>query len=291
MNDTIRNIGILERTEDNDALGILDGDSETTASESAARQMLVWERVSGIMELIHDADQSLGMWYGIGYREENSVDVHEKRQGGEVLLMPEWGNTAEVLDDIKSSGKSIDLFYRWLLEVFTRIIKWETGNISLNAFVADIGHKEFRYIVESTMLKFKTSDRKRIVIEIGEIGFGDINKGFIKNIIWLKDQGFHIALDDYDLLKIQWKSDISRKLLSAIWQYCEKIKLDHKTTAKILKNPSLQRFIVKHCMAYNHSVTAEWIHLRGDIAKLGATVKEFQIYKPPQNDNHFKVAI
>jgi EAL domain-containing protein (putative c-di-GMP-specific phosphodiesterase class I) len=107
------------------------------------------------------------------------------------------------------------------------------------------------------MSKFKTSDRKRIVIEIGETGFGDINKEFIKNIIWLKAQGFRLALDDYDLLKMQGKSDISRKLLSVIGQYCEKIKLDYKTTAKILKDPTLQRLIIKHYMQYNHSITAE----------------------------------
>ncbi len=38
------------------------------------------------------------------------------------------------------------------------------------------------------MKKFKKEDRKRIVIEIGEIGFGEINNEFIQNIIWLKEQ-------------------------------------------------------------------------------------------------------
>lgn len=221
-------------------------------------------------------DTILWIWAWFHYREEGTVDVFHRDTGCELLAIDTAFTVEGLLSHIKQHWKTLQLFQRWLLEAFSRISEWEKGDISVNAYIGDIGNEAFCAAIEEIMLRFKAKDRLYIVIEIIETPYGDINGRFIDNVIWLRDQWFRLAIDDYDLFAEE-DDNVSEEVLKTVWQYCAKIKLDWRVTRKLIEQSLAQRQLLDLRSAYpDKIIVAEWIHTRADMHALTGIVDIFQ---------------
>lgn len=110
----------------------------------------------------------------------------------------------------------------------------------MNAYIGDIGHDVFPEVMQEVMSRFKHNDRFAIVIEIVETPYGSIDSRFIENIIWLREHGFRLAIDDYDLFREE-DNNVSEQVLLAVGKYCSKIKLDWKVTKKLIEQEFIRR--------------------------------------------------
>jgi hypothetical protein len=61
------------------------------------------------------------------------------------------------------------------------------GYRSVNAYVADITHPDFRYLITKLMPFYSRKQRSRIVIELVEQPHGEIDGKFISNVAWLRE--------------------------------------------------------------------------------------------------------
>lgn len=234
-------------------------------------------RTRGIAALKESMDKRLWVWPGILYRDEMMVDVFHRRTGCEILLVDTSSTVDTLLDCIKKNWRTLQLFQRGLFEAFIRISEWEKWDIGVNAYIGDIGNKEFCEATEEIMAQFRPHDRHTIAIEIVEAPYGEIDGRFIDNAIWLREQWFWLAVDDYDLF---WDEidNVSDEILWAVWQHCTKIKLDWRVTKKLIQQKFVRRQLLNLRSIHSEKkIVAEWIRTRDDILALTGIVDNFQI--------------
>ena len=234
-------------------------------------------RIQEIESLRESMDRALWIWAGFHYRDEEAVDMFHRRTGCEILAVDTSLSVETLLNYIKKHNKTLQLFRRGLLEVFTRISGWEKWDLSVNAYIGDVGNDVFIDVMEEVMTRFKRKDRTAIVIEIVETPYGSIDGRFIDNIIWLRKQWFRIAVDDFDLFGDE-HDNVSVEILEAVWQYCSKIKLDWRVTKKLIEQKFVRRQLLD--LRSNHlgkKIVAEWIRTRADVLALIGIVDSFQI--------------
>lgn len=239
-------------------------------------------RVREIVSLTEAVNQSLwSVWPWLYYRRESSVDSLRRQLWHEILVVSNMLSVDMILKNAREENKTLQLFQRWFLEAFNRIFQWEKGIESINAYVNDIWNVTFREASEEVMRNFKIQDRLKIVVEILEVPYGDINGKFIDNVKWLREQWFQFAIDDLDLFR-QEKDNISNEILKAVWQHCAKIKLDWKVTRELIKEKRLHHYLISLRKQYPYmTIVLEWIHSEDDIRVFGKLADVFQLSDYP----------
>ncbi len=205
----------------------------------------------------------------IRYWEQQTVNVHSNVVWAEILVAHTSMETIVLLDSICKEWKNLFLFQRGLVEAFYQIALWEawtTWYRAVNTYIADIADPSFQIVVTKVMKSFKRDDKRRVKIEIIETRFGDITPKFIENVIWLKDEGFKVVIDDFDFL---WTGDdMSHELLRAIGEYVDGIKIDWKTTQALLRDPALRAKLFWLRDLIQIGMTLEWVQSREQIGQL-----------------------
>lgn len=228
-----------------------------------------------ISQFKQDCNHSL--WFpGLHYHNERVVDPFHIKIGAELLVRDTNTTLVELLWHIQKNNKTLQLAQRGLYEAFSRLNAREPWFFSINAYIGDIWNVAFREIIEWVMKRFKKKYRHQIIIEVVETPYGDINGKFIDNIIWLRHYGFGIAIDDYDLFDDE-HNNVSEDILRTIGEHCTKIKLDWRTTKKLLKQRTIRRQLLNLRSAYPKSkIVAEWIRNRAELLTLIGVVDQFQ---------------
>lgn len=215
----------------------------------------------------------------IRYWGQETVNAQSNVVWAEILVAHTSMETIALLDSIRQEWKNLFLFQRGLVEAFYQIALWEawtTQYRAVNTYIADIADSSFQEVVTKVMECFKRDDKKRVKIEIIETRFGDITPKFIENVIWLKEQGFKVDIDDYDLF---WTADdMSHELLRALGDYVDGIKIDWKTTQALLRDPALRTALIWLRDRTQKVITLEWVRWKTQVKEFWDTWADlFQI--------------
>ncbi len=219
---------------------------------------------------------------GVHHRAEPILDMEGRSIGAELLVASTSLNTSVLLQDLMDRWATFNLFAVGIMRAFDILDKWVSCFVSVNAYLSDIGHPDFRYFFTKLRYCYTQKQRSMITVELLEYPYGNINGKFIDNVAWLRAMWYRVKIDDLDVLGID-KMGVSKNIAEAV-DY-DGVKLDHTTTRLIL-NGSLSaqcmewiRVQLRRMLPPYGSLTAEWVHSQSEIAYLGKMVwvTEFQI--------------
>ncbi len=213
------------------------------------------------------------VWEDTGHRREKILNVSWYEIGSELLMTHKSIRVDLLLQSMINKWITFDLFALWIMKAFEATKDGIAGYRSVNAYVADITHPDFRYLITKLMPFYSIKQRSRIVIELVEQPHGEIDGKFISNVAWLREMWFKINIDDCDILWID-KNGISIELVKAVGPLCHGIKLDHKTSQEIArwqlsaKLKSQLGYKLRSLLENNATNTAEWIRSSEDVTEL-----------------------
>jgi hypothetical protein len=224
------------------------------------------------------------VWEGLAHRTESVIDSQGNEIWAELLITHKSLSVDTVLGWMIEKGTTFNLFALGIMRAFAAAKRWWVWYKSVNAYVADITHPDFRFLITKLMPFYTKKEQSDVVIELLEYRHGNLNGEYINNIKWLRKMWFRIKIDDCDILWID-KNGVSMEIFEAVGSECEWIKIDHRTSNEItewglsiaFKNRLWKR--VKSLLSGKQSITAEWIRSSTDIWELWRTlwVTKFQL--------------
>ena len=150
----------------------------------------------------------------------------------EILANFNWEDIWDVLESLKITNRTYDLFKKVILFTFEKVYneqKW----YSVNLYLQDFENENFIQDIEELEEQFQI-DNSKITFEILETNYWFLNKRVLNNLKALKEKWFKIAVDDfipnlddenksYEIVEILLKNEIIPEYIKIDWQYLQSI--------------------------------------------------------------------
>lgn len=127
--------------------------------------------------------------------DEPMFDDHGTIRARELLVRFADGlSVPQGLNILKSEGKTLSLLKKVALHAIYDV---KLGKrITVNGYIKDFSDSRFAQLISMINEELPPDMRKNLVFEVLEERYGAINNQFIKNIKYLKEHGYAIAVDD-----------------------------------------------------------------------------------------------
>jgi len=186
------------------------------------------------------------------------------------ILTNFWNtNIAKALNSLKSTNRTYDLFRKVIKFAFEEVSsknKW----VSVNLYLEDLSISTFQFDLEE-LVKTYNIDNSKITFEILETNYWNLNWQVLKNLFFLKERWFKIAIDDfipnlekdntsYFILETLLKNDLVPEYVKIDWSYLQEILKWNKSNDEI----RLIKSMIKNFKSMWIKIIWEWIQSNQD---------------------------